>query len=849
MNKKLFLLAVPVMVCVLSYQAFTNDNGPGGGYSGAPGENTCNTSGCHTGTLVTAGTKWGKIKFLGGFTGNGYIPDSTYTITVTYRESGRARYGFQITCLTSANDPAGTFTATNTRVQRVTTTVSGKTREYIQHTSTGSSPVVSDSVSWSFSWKAPSANLGNLKFYVSLNAANNNGQSNGDSIYTKNFTLAPSSLLPVATAAADVSTSCTGYKVQYKGTGTNSPNAYSWSFPTGNPISSTTQNPQVSYTSTGVKLGILTVKNSKGTSKPDTVRITVLQSPSAVIGGPNTVSICPGDSLRLTANTVSGATYFWPGLNRAGISAFVKDSGSYTVRVTATNSCIAISQPVKVQWHPVSQTSLTLSVDSLCSDQALTLTASASAADSFLFYRNGTLLAVQKSNKYTDARPLNGARYTARAKSVNGCAGPWSSERILFVRQRIQPPAPKVKLQKSDRLGFVWAALPGSVKVEVSADSGKTWKRADTDTAHVFTGLKPASDYRFYFRTLNASPCTTSDTMLKATTPGCGGRVITVEHADSICQGLETRVIIRGLSGSRYGISLGGSFSRDTIYTLKLLSSASYNLVVKDSADLSCPDFKRSFDIRVDVAPAFSVQYNKDPAALCKGDTLNCTATAGFAGYQLRINKSLAGSFSGNRLRLLPTEAKSNDSLQVSGLFGACIQKAQPVRLNYRDLPNAKFKAAGYVSFQFTPNDTNLAGYQWAFGDGNTAATKKPGHTYGSAWYFKKVLTALQVVDQFGCKSGDTLSIFVGGPDGLTDAAAAGIRVYPIPATRELFVSTERHNLKSAILFNMQGGRIREVGGHNGLLRMPLDGIPAGNYVLVIETGNGRFHKSVMLAE
>jgi PKD repeat protein len=849
MKRKLLFLFTPALFLFLAYKASTNTSGPGGGYAGAPGENTCNTSGCHTGTLIKAGVKWSKIRFIGNFTGNGYIPDSTYTVTVTYRESGRARYGVQITCLTAANDPAGTFTATNSRVQRVTTTVSGKTREYISHTSTGSAPVVSDSVAWTFSWKAPSANLGNLKFYVALNAANNNSQSSGDSIYNRNFNLAPSSLLPAAIASADVSSSCTGYKVQFKGSGTNSPTSYSWSFPTGTPTNSTTQNPQVTYTTTGTKLGILTVRNSKGVSKPDTVRITVLQSPAASIGGPNSLNICPGDSIRLTANTVSGATYFWPGLNKSGISVFVKDSGSYTVRVTGTNTCMSTSAPVRVSLFSVPQTSLSLSSDSICSDQVLGLAATATGADSFLFYRNGSMVARQKSNIFVDTKPANGARYSARSKSSNGCLGPFSPERTLFVRQGISAPSPVVNLQKSDRIGFRWLSLPGALRVEVSADSGKTWKRADSDTSHLFSGLSSATDYRFYFRTVSPSPCSTADTSIIVSTAGCGGRVITVLHDDSICLGQETKIIIRGLSGARFGTSIGGNFSRDTVYILKPTATANYTVLVKDSADLSCPDFKRSFGIRVDEVPAFSVNYDKAPDALCAGDTLLFTAASGFISYQIRLNGKIIANTPNKRMSIFSAEAKSGDSLQVFGRNGACVSSAPAVQLKYRNLPEAGFTGKGFVSFEFLPKDTSLTLYQWDFGDGNTSSAKKPTHTYGSAWYFKNVLTRLKVADAFNCSASDTLRVFVGGPDGVSEATEAGIRVYPIPANKELFVHAERHKLLGAVLFNVQGMSVREINVNATHLKMPLDRIQPGNYMLLLRTESGNFYRSVVIAE
>lgn len=841
--KTILLLTLPAILGVFAYNAFTDSNGPSGGYTGAPSENACNS--CHTGTLRTAGTNWLKIKLLGNFTGNGYIPDSTYTLTVTYRESGRARYGFQITCLTAANDPAGTFTATNTRVKRVTASVSGKTREYIEHTSTGTSPVVSDSVAWTFSWKAPSANLGNLVFYVALNATNNNSNSSGDSIFTKKFTVAPSTLLPKATAGADVSSSCTGYGVQFKGSGTNSPTSYSWSFPTGTPTTSTAQNPLVTYTSAGTKLAILTVRNSKGISKPDTFRLTVLQSPSAVIGGANTVTICPGDSLRLTANSVPGASYFWPSLNRSGVSVFVKDSGNYSVRVTANNGCMATSQPVKVLWYPVPATQLSLSADSLCSNQTLNLTATATGADSFLFYRNGKLLATQKSNVYVDLKPIQDGRYSARSKGTNGCPGPLSAEKKIFVRTKSKAPAPLMTTQKSTRIGFAWAKVSGALRYEISGDSGKTWQTADTDTSHLFTGLKAASDYRFHFRVLNASPCNPSDTFLIVSTPGCGGRVITVLHEDSICVGNQTLVIVRGLGGSRYSTSLGGIYSRDTIYILKPAGTATYNLTVKDSSDLSCPDFRRSFSIRVDTPSLLSVQYSKLPGSLCVGDTLLVSAGSGFSNYELRVNNVLTGTNSSGKLQLLPGTANSKDSLMVIGRKAACAVKSAPAELLYRSLPDASFKANGYVIFNFMPNDTGLQRYQWDFGDGNTSLAKKPTHQYGMASYFKTLVVGLQVRDAFGCSSADTSLIFVGGPDGVTEASAAGFNVFPIPAGNELNIVSEQTGTMMVQLLTMQGQQVgAEVQG-SGKLRIPLEGIGQGTYLLLIELRGRKYYRSV----
>ena len=93
------------------------------GYTGAPSETTCTS--CHgTYSLQTSGTNHSRIKLTGNFTNGGYIPDSTYKITVTYKESGKSKFGFQVTALKDQSGsyptPAGSFTSKDTRTNAFT---------------------------------------------------------------------------------------------------------------------------------------------------------------------------------------------------------------------------------------------------------------------------------------------------------------------------------------------------------------------------------------------------------------------------------------------------------------------------------------------------------------------------------------------------------------------------------------------------------------------------------------------------------------------------------------------------------------------------------------------------------
>src|SRR5262245_6902944 len=78
-------------------------SGPPGGRTGAPGELTCATSGCHQGSLDGGP---GQFAIIAPAI---YEPGETYQITVrhTTTDSSRRRWGFQLTALTTSNSKAG----------------------------------------------------------------------------------------------------------------------------------------------------------------------------------------------------------------------------------------------------------------------------------------------------------------------------------------------------------------------------------------------------------------------------------------------------------------------------------------------------------------------------------------------------------------------------------------------------------------------------------------------------------------------------------------------------------------------------------------------------------------------
>lgn len=181
MNKKVYILII-ILTGFLSLAISTFDNQgefgfyhktklyPEGigiaGNTGAPGESTC--ASCHGASLIVGGSE-STLTFNDSVNTNitAYKPNHTYNLTFSL--SVLSNKGFQIVALDANNKQAGTFTAGNTTM---VTTRSGK--QYLNH-------IDNFNTSWSFKWKAPSSNLGDITFYVAA--------GNRRTIYKSSYTV------------------------------------------------------------------------------------------------------------------------------------------------------------------------------------------------------------------------------------------------------------------------------------------------------------------------------------------------------------------------------------------------------------------------------------------------------------------------------------------------------------------------------------------------------------------------------------------------------------------------------------------------------------------------------------
>lgn len=193
-----------MLILVVTVLAYASVFGPEARYTSAPGD-IGNCTVCHDDRQVNSGP--GSVTLTN--IPDVYTPGQAYDLTVTVQQSGRSKFGFQLTAIDSDGNRVGTLATkgSDTEINSVTGT---KGRQYIQHTTQGTNATSSGRRIWQIRWTAPSTDVGTVRFFFSGNAANNDGTNRNDFIYT-NFALTES---PTTNVTLDLLTDPAGQTLQ-----------------------------------------------------------------------------------------------------------------------------------------------------------------------------------------------------------------------------------------------------------------------------------------------------------------------------------------------------------------------------------------------------------------------------------------------------------------------------------------------------------------------------------------------------------------------------------------------------------------------------------------------------------
>jgi hypothetical protein len=186
---KLSVVAVAVLFAVFGFYQFAADYqrvgasafGPTPAHTGAPNESNCTS--CHVGQPIN--TAPGMVS-INGLPVN-YLPNQIVPVVVTVSHPDAIIFGFQLTAIDNQGKRVGTFSLpaqSPQQLQIVNGFAGGQQRTYVQHTVDGTIPTAFGVKVWTFIWNAPATRAGKVSFYVAANAADSNGGTSGDLIYT-----------------------------------------------------------------------------------------------------------------------------------------------------------------------------------------------------------------------------------------------------------------------------------------------------------------------------------------------------------------------------------------------------------------------------------------------------------------------------------------------------------------------------------------------------------------------------------------------------------------------------------------------------------------------------------------
>lgn len=841
--KKVILRTLGVVfICSVSLIVRTNTSGPGWSLTNAPTTSSTkesNCTNCHSSfSLQTSGANHGRINLGNNFTGNGYIPDSSYTLILGYKETGKSKFGFQMTCLeTSTYKPAGTFNNGDSRSQTGTSLVGGNTRYYIGHTSTGTGTVATDSTTWRITWKAPSKNVGNVTFWVTLNVANGSG-STGDYIYSKSFTVSPSTRLPGAKVKITSGKLCSGTAISFAADVTGSPTSYSWSFSSGTPTSSTSATPQVNYSNPGNYRAILTVKNNKGESRPDTLNFTVLARPAQPTLTPgSTQNICDGDSVALTASTSSGVTYSWSPGGKTTRSLTVKTAGKYSVVVTSTTSgCSSLSSPgVAINVNAKPQITLVAANDSLCTANQAQFSVKRNNASSDSLSIQGPAGPWVTDSVFSKTIIAGIQTIKAWSKNVKGCFA--SDSLTVYGQQPVSAPVLSVSNKTLKGFTVSWNAVANAKEYRISIDSGKTYQTPSSGNlglSHNINTLKGGESLKVRVKALLNDICNeTAIAEIKGAADTCKSIPFTVHvDKDRVCALDKFKITLKGVGSFNYSTRLNFSNTfKDTMFNPTLIATSLFRLDVLDSARLECGYSTKNIIIHEDTVfkPITSFNYDKTISICTNSAVINFPVTAQSQLFQDSVIWYLNGKVAGRGLNHTYNVRHGDKLYATAKNKGGCVASSSESEVVLKALPDARF------------NYTNTGSiYQlnaFILGDSHTWTSPViiPSKTNQASADFKdylgKSVKVIHKVWDRNCDATDSATINVANL-GLAAQRETAVWVYPNPVQDAFTIQTNSAHAGRLWLTNSQGQKVLELKDVKDGMVVPVLGLPSGVYMV-----------------
>ncbi len=865
-RSKFIALLLCASLFLVSYDLYTNAGGAPTNRTSAPSESNCTVT-CHTGTLITSGAAWSSIT-LSGIPAGGYVPGASYSLTLSGASAATVRNGFQLTVLNSSNIATGTLTA-GTGTSKVTST-----REYINQ----SDPSLS---SWTFTWLAPATGTGTVTFYINFNGSNNNfSDGSGDNIYAKSFPYSEqASNLPSATITASPTNSvCVGDTLTLVGGGINTPTGFAWTISGGTftyvaGFSASTQTTKIIITQPSFYTISLVTSNINGNSSPKTLIpqiVGVIKPTSATITASNPY-ICGSDSVTLTANVVSGASYLWSPGNINGRVIKVGNAGSYTVKISNVSGCSITSSPTVITKKDKPVVDLTSNKDTICTSDSVKLMANGKASR-YNFYNGITLLKSGKDSVFYFSAGQGVYNISVVAQDSIFCTTTSITKTITVVKPL---PAPLVSCGNKTltSVEFNWPSIPGAIKYEISTDTSavKNWFSPNGigSLSHNITGLPINGVAKVWVRAADNSICGIGPaSSLTCQAANCSRLPVKITATNKACANDTGKVNI-GVSiannGGLYFVIIDNKVSFGSgNYVIKLgnkLGATNIAIRVIDSLIPNCP-----FDTTIQVTnydnPTGVVEIisKKQGNIYCHYDTVIDIKTRMLTG---------ADSIIFSKLNLItfnetPLKSTSNDtsyigktsafaignnaiSVRIKNNFSGCekrnfiqLKRVEKIGAAYNITPGSPAGNIVFSDITTTPTIKRV----WSFGDNKQDTAKSIAHQYTSNGTFISSLI-LQEINSCYDTALQTITI---SKVGIKELNNSTLKLYPIPAQNIIHVQLAQHiKMGYYTIIDMLGKTILEGNISQNNFDIAVQDLAKGQYIISIKADDELMQKKMLI--
>ncbi len=568
---------------------------------------------------------------------------------------------------------------------------------------------------------------------------------------------------PVASFSANKTSGCSPVVVQFTDQSTGSPTSWHWDL--GNGGSSTLQNPSASYITPGTYTVILTATNSNGSTK-DTAYITVHTSPTVAFTA-DTTTACGTKTVTFTNQTIPGAggtvSYFWD-FGDGDSSTAISPTHTYTYLGTFAVSLVVINSNgctstltknnyVKVVSKPTA--AFTTNNTSSCNapfQVTFSNTSSNGVSYAWNFGDGNTSTASNPVHTYTSS-----GTYTVRliATGANGCKDTLTRNAYIVIGQVNANFTTSSPVCAGQNVTFSNTTTPGP-------GGSRLWNFGNSATS---TALNPVYTY--------TTPGSYTVTLIEQYANNCNDTVqktVTVNpkpsamftSADTVACSVPFSASFTntstGASSYSWSFGSGSSTATNPTHIYNALGTYSVRLIAISSS--GCRDtFTRNNYIKLQVPVA---TLTASPDSTCANTTVQFSSTLNSPLYATNYRWNFGDGSSIVNCAACNTQTHAYSSngtytvtLVVTTASGCHDTVTKNITVSSK--PTAAFTGTPLTicpdaTVSFTNSSTGATSYFWMFGDGFTANTTSPGHTYNTTGTYNVTLVA----SNNGCK--DTLT-------------------------------------------------------------------------------------------